>query len=174
MRVLFQCSLMIMGVCMFSGVPCKAESYAYISLGGEKKIAIYQLNEKTGALTHLGDVELEGAPGCLEVDPQKKYLFASVRTAQKFKSFSIDPQTGKLKLISSIPDICFPLITAKVKLPSIDWENRVRSWKRFCRRFQPRKMHMRFYLTRKISLSLYRIPGLTRSTSFSGTKNRES
>ncbi len=103
MRVLFQCCLMIVGVCMFSAVPCKAESYAYISLGGEKKIAIYQLNEKTGALTHLENVELEGAPGCLEVDPQKKYLFASVRTAQKFMSFSIDPQTGKLKLISSIP-----------------------------------------------------------------------
>ena len=103
MRVLLQCCLMMMGVCMFSDVPCEAGSYAYISLGGEKKIAIYQLNEETGALTHLEDVSLEGAPGCLEVDPQKKYLFASVRSASKFMSFSIDQHTGKLKLISSIP-----------------------------------------------------------------------
>jgi 6-phosphogluconolactonase len=102
MHLLLRLCLIIVGLSILSDIPCHAASFVYISLGGEKKIAIYQLNEQDGALTHLEDVQLEGAPGCLEVDPEKKYLFASVRSAQQFLSFSIDPQSGKLKKISTV------------------------------------------------------------------------
>ncbi|MFH1299969.1 MAG: beta-propeller fold lactonase family protein, partial [Planctomycetota bacterium] len=102
MHLLLRLCLIIVGLSFLSDIPCHAASFVYISLGGEKKIAIYQLNEQDGALTHLEDVQLEGAPGCLEVDPEKKYLFASVRSAQQFLSFSIDPQSGKLKKISTV------------------------------------------------------------------------
>jgi len=102
MYILLRFCLIIVGLCFLSDIPCRAASFVYISLGGEKKIAIYQLNEQDGALTHLEDVVVEGAPGCLEVDPEKKYLFASVRSAKQFKSYSIDPQSGKLTNISSV------------------------------------------------------------------------
>lgn len=103
MHIPFRFCLMIVGLCFLSEIPCHAASFMYLSLGGEKKIAIYQLNEQDGALTHVEDVHVEGAPGCLEVDPEKKYLFASVRSAQQFLSFSIDPQNGKLTKISMVP-----------------------------------------------------------------------
>ncbi|QDV50393.1 lactonase family protein [Gimesia fumaroli] len=95
--------LMVMGLLLVAEIPCRAASFVYLSLGGEKKIAIYRLNEQDGALTHVEDVPLAGAPGCLEVDPTKKYLFASVRSAKQFMSFAIDPENGKLKQISAVP-----------------------------------------------------------------------
>lgn len=95
--------LFIAGVSLVSVLPSQAASFVYISLGGEKKIAIYQQNEQDGTLTHLADVKVPGAPGCLEVDPEKKFLFASIRSAKEFISFAINPETGKLKLISAVP-----------------------------------------------------------------------
>ena len=95
--------LMVVGLLFVAEIPCRAASFVYLSLGGEKKIAIYRLNEQDGALTHVEDVPLAGAPGCLEVDPEKKYLFASVRSAKQFMSFSINPENGKLKQISAVP-----------------------------------------------------------------------
>ncbi|MFK7778747.1 MAG: lactonase family protein [Gimesia sp.] len=103
MHILLRFSLIIVGLCFLTDIPCHAASFVYISLGGDKKIAIYELNEKNGALTHVEDVAVEGAPGCLEVDPDKKYLFASVRSAKLFKSYSINPKNGKLTQISSVP-----------------------------------------------------------------------
>lgn len=95
--------LILSGVCLVSDLPSQAASYVYISLGGEKKIAIYQQNEADGKLTHLSDVKVPGAPGCLEVDPEKKYLFVSIRSAKEFMSFSINPENGALTLISAVP-----------------------------------------------------------------------
>lgn len=103
MHLLLRFCLVIVGLFVLMNTPCLAASFVYISLGGEKKIAVYKLDEADGALTHIEDVKLKGAPGCLEVDPEKKFLFASVRSVKQFNSYSIDPQSGKLKLISSVP-----------------------------------------------------------------------
>ncbi|MDF1746256.1 MAG: lactonase family protein [Gimesia sp.] len=102
MHILSRFCLIIVGLCFLSEIPCSAASFVYISLGGDKKIAIYQMNEQDGALSHLEDVMVEGAPGCLEIDPETKYLYASVRSAKQFKSFSLNPTNGKLKNISSV------------------------------------------------------------------------
>jgi len=100
---LLRMSLIIFGVCFVSVLSCHAKTFVYISVAGEKKIAIYQQNEQDVTLHHLEDVEVPGSPGCLEVDPEKKYLFASIRSVKKFMSFAINPENGKLKLISSVP-----------------------------------------------------------------------
>ena len=39
-------------------------------------------------------VAVEGTPGALAVDPQKKHLFASLRSNSTLASFRIDPATG--------------------------------------------------------------------------------
>lgn len=95
--------LMVLSVCLLTQVSTRAASFVYISLGGEKKIAVYRVDQQDGALTHVEDITLPGAPGCLEVDPTKKYLYASVRSAKRFISFAINPESGKLKEISSVP-----------------------------------------------------------------------
>jgi 6-phosphogluconolactonase len=90
--------------CVFflSAIPSQAASFVYVSLAGEAAISIWQMDEKTGELTHRTRVEVEGEPGCLTTDPQQRFMFASLRTAGKIASYRIDPATGGLSLIGVI------------------------------------------------------------------------
>ena len=79
----------------------QADTFVYVSLAPEQKIQIYRLDPKDGTLTAVGSMDVKGAPGSLAVDPQKKYLFASLRTIFSIASFTIDPATGMLNQIST-------------------------------------------------------------------------
>src|SRR5438876_11077056 len=79
----------------------RADSFVYVSMAPEQKIQVYRLDPKDGKLTSVEAVAVEGSPGSLAVDPQKKYLFASLRTNSTLASFRIDAATGKLKLIGT-------------------------------------------------------------------------
>ncbi len=79
-----------------------AETFVYVSLAGEEAISIYEMNQRTGELTHRSRVEVEGEPGCLATDPEQKFMFASLRTAGKIASFSMDAKTGGLTPIGTI------------------------------------------------------------------------
>jgi 6-phosphogluconolactonase len=81
----------------------QAATYAYVSLAGEGKIAIYRVDEKTGALTHTGEVAVKGAPGSLTTDAARRHLYVAVRESMMLASFRIDPATGALTPISIIP-----------------------------------------------------------------------
>lgn len=90
----------------FSTLPATgalADTYTYVSLAGDSKIAIYRMNTETGALTRTGEVAVEGAPGALAVDPERKFLFASLRPGKGLASFKIDPATGGLTPIGKAP-----------------------------------------------------------------------
>ncbi|MCE9608493.1 MAG: lactonase family protein [Planctomycetia bacterium] len=78
-----------------------ADTYVYVSLVAEQKIQILRLNPSDGSLTPVDAVAVDGGPGSLGVDPQKKFLFASLRSTSTLASFRIDSATGKLTLISS-------------------------------------------------------------------------
>src|SRR5262245_55265705 len=78
-----------------------ADTFVYVSMAPEQKIQIYRLSPSDGKLTPVDTVAVEGATGCLNVDPHKNYLFASLRTTNSLASFSVDPTSGKLKLLSS-------------------------------------------------------------------------
>ncbi|OAI47930.1 hypothetical protein AYO44_08320, partial [Planctomycetaceae bacterium SCGC AG-212-F19] len=92
----------LMLVLLLGGVMrLSAETFVYVSMAPEQKIQIYQLDGKEGKLTPVEAVAVEGAPGALGVDPQKKYLFASLRSNSTIASFRIDPATGKLKPLGS-------------------------------------------------------------------------
>lgn len=82
--------------------PAVADTFAYVSLGGENKIAIYRVDPDRGTLTRTGETNLSGAPGALAVDPQKRYLFASIRSNNSLGSFRIDPATGALTPINTV------------------------------------------------------------------------
>jgi 6-phosphogluconolactonase len=79
----------------------RADTFVYVSMAPEQKIQVYRLDPKDGKLTGVEAVAVEGSPGSLAVDPQKKFLFASLRTNSTLASFRIDPATGKLKLIGT-------------------------------------------------------------------------
>jgi 6-phosphogluconolactonase len=59
------------------------------------------MDGKSGALTAVDSVAVEGSPGSLAIDPKKNFLFASLRSTNALGSFRIDPATGKLKQIST-------------------------------------------------------------------------
>src|SRR3954453_20957203 len=84
-----------------SAMSLHADTFVYVSMAPEQKIQIYRLDPKDGKLTAVESVAVEGAPGALAVDPQKKFLFASLRSNSSLASFRIDAATGKLKPLST-------------------------------------------------------------------------
>jgi 6-phosphogluconolactonase len=80
-----------------------AETFVYVSMAPEQKIQIYRLDPRDGKLDAVEALAVEGSPGALGIDPQKRFLFASLRTTGTLASFSIDARTGKLKHLSTVP-----------------------------------------------------------------------
>jgi 6-phosphogluconolactonase len=83
-------------VVVWSIAPSSAETYVYISVGDDKTIAQYTLDLNSGALSNRVDLQVDGSPGCLTISPDKKYLYAAIRSAEQLAGFAIDPKTGKL------------------------------------------------------------------------------
>jgi hypothetical protein len=57
-----------------AALPAKAAggAFIYVSVAGEKRIAVYRMDRVTGGLTHKGDAKLDGEPGALAVDPGRR------------------------------------------------------------------------------------------------------
>lgn len=68
----------------------------YVSESGEKRIAVWSLDESSGELTRLGEAALPGAPGSLALSPDRRHLYASVRSAKQFATLDVDAKTGAL------------------------------------------------------------------------------
>src|SRR5262249_37778682 len=57
--------------------PAPPDTFVYVAVAAEKRIAVYQLDLEQGTLTHRSDLQLEdGEPGALTVDPARRFLFA--------------------------------------------------------------------------------------------------
>lgn len=80
-----------------------AESHLYVSVAGEKRIAVYARDAESGQLTHLSDVAINGEPGALTTNRAGTLLFASIRSTGHLTSFRRDPVSGELSLLSEIP-----------------------------------------------------------------------
>jgi 6-phosphogluconolactonase len=83
--------------------PAFAVDVVYVSVAGEKRIAIYQVGADDGRLTRVGDVSTTGEPGALTADPKRRYLFAALRSTGELAAFRIEPVTGKLTHINTVP-----------------------------------------------------------------------
>jgi 6-phosphogluconolactonase len=84
-----------------SAMSAAAETFVYVSMAPEQKIQIFRLDAKDGQLTPVDALKVDGAPGALGLDPDKKLLFASLRTTSSLASFRIDGATGKLTHVST-------------------------------------------------------------------------
>src|SRR5262245_23923993 len=78
-----------------------ATTFLYVSMAPEQKIQIYRLDPNNGSLTPVDTLDVTGSPGCLTIDPQKKFLYASLRTTSTLGSYSIDAATGRIKPINT-------------------------------------------------------------------------
>jgi 6-phosphogluconolactonase len=75
----------------------------YVSVAGDKRIAIYELVAADGKLTRIGDIATTGEPGALATDPERRHLFAAYRSTGDLAAFRIDRKTGKLTHINTVP-----------------------------------------------------------------------
>lgn len=76
----------------------------YVSMGKDKKIAVYSLDGKTGALTHRDDVAVEGAPGSLGMSQDNRFLYAAIRSSKQLAAFAIQ-KDGALKPLNIVKDV---------------------------------------------------------------------
>ncbi|MCA9117786.1 MAG: lactonase family protein, partial [Planctomycetaceae bacterium] len=83
--------------------------FVYISVGGEKRIAIYASDLETGRLTEAGSLQLEGAPGSLAVNADGTRMYAAVRSAKAVATLKIDPATGQLEQLGQTPVVDNPV-----------------------------------------------------------------
>jgi 6-phosphogluconolactonase len=87
---------------LLAAATVRAETVVYVSVAAEKRIAVYRLDGDTGKLTHRSDMKVEGEPGALVVDPQRRFLFASFRPEGKLAAFRIDPSSGTLTHLNTV------------------------------------------------------------------------
>ena len=80
---------------------CRADTFAYVSLAKDRKIAVYKIEPFTGALTHVADASCEGEPGAPMANPARSSLFASLRPEGKIVAYRIDPLTGALQHLNT-------------------------------------------------------------------------
>jgi 6-phosphogluconolactonase len=83
--------------------PLSAADFLYVSVAGDKRIAIYQIDPTDGRLARVGDAITTGEPGALTTDSKRRYLFAALRSTGELAAFRIDPATGKLTHINTVP-----------------------------------------------------------------------
>lgn len=86
----------ILAFLLLAGAAVAGPAIVYVSESGEKRIAVWSLDETSGELARLGDAPLPGAPGSLALSPDRRHLHASVRTAKQFATLDVNPQTGAL------------------------------------------------------------------------------
>jgi 6-phosphogluconolactonase len=80
-----------------------AADVVYISVAGDKRIAVYRIAAADGRLAHVDDCATTGEPGALTTDPGRRYLFAALRSTGELAAFRIEPATGKLTHINTVP-----------------------------------------------------------------------
>lgn len=76
--------------------------YTYITLAGENKVSLYEMNSDTGELSFREDVGLSGGPGPIAVDPKQQFMHIGIRSTPEIASFRIDPDTGGLSPLGTL------------------------------------------------------------------------
>lgn len=74
----------------------------YCSAATEQSLDLLHLDPVTGQLTKQSRLATPGEPGALTVSPDRRFLFASMRSTGRLCSFRIDPGTGRLDPISVV------------------------------------------------------------------------
>ena len=87
---------LVLTLLAFASAAFAGSTTVYVSESGEKRIVVWALDDSTGDLTRLSETALPGAPGSLSISPDRKHLYASVRSAKQFATLDVDAQTGAL------------------------------------------------------------------------------
>jgi 6-phosphogluconolactonase len=78
-----------------------ADTFVYVSVAGDKRIAVYQL-DPAGKLVHKGDAKTDGEPGALIASPDRRFLFVGMRSTGNLSAFRIDAVSGLLTHLNTV------------------------------------------------------------------------
>ena len=88
---------------IITGSVTKSDCYVYVSVNKGKKIAIFKLDPIKESLIPGGEVNLNGEPGSLCIDPLHKKMYAGLRDLKSVASLSIDQNSGRLTQLKDTP-----------------------------------------------------------------------
>ncbi len=74
----------------------------YITLQGDDKIAIYNLDSSSGKLNHQEDIAIAGGPAPFAVSPDGSHAYTALRGSNTMVSFDIDAASGSLSPSATI------------------------------------------------------------------------
>jgi 6-phosphogluconolactonase len=75
----------------------------YVAFQDDNKISMFTLDRGTGKLEWQEHLKVDGGPAPLTVDPARKFLYVGHRATHELSSYRIDPHTGGLSLVGTIP-----------------------------------------------------------------------
>jgi 6-phosphogluconolactonase len=112
-RVLRMFRTVIYAVCLLALLPHISRLHAqsspaadvlrvYCSAATEQSLDLLYLDRGTGRLSSQYRLATPGEPGALTVSPDRRFLFASMRSTGRLCSFRIDPATGRPDPISVV------------------------------------------------------------------------
>ena len=77
--------------------------YLYVTIQDEDRLSIWHLDPETGALSLHEDLSLPGGPAPIAVDPTQRRMYVGLRATCQLASLAIDPVSGRLERIGTIP-----------------------------------------------------------------------
>ena len=95
----------------FAGAVIAESDHVYVSLMGDEKIAFFGL-DSDGTLVRRGELAVRGEPGALATDPDRKFLFASIRSRGELASFRFTGNSGEIAHVSTVSAAADPAFVA--------------------------------------------------------------
>ena len=77
-------------------------TYVYVATQDDNKVAIFSMDDASGALTPAGEVPMPGGPALLAISPDRRTLYAGHREVPEISSHRIAPGTGALTPTGSV------------------------------------------------------------------------
>ena len=77
-------------------------TYVYVAAQDDNKVAIFTMDDDSGALTLAGEEPVSGGPSLLAISPDRQTLYAGHREVPEITSHRIDQATGALTQTGSV------------------------------------------------------------------------
>jgi 6-phosphogluconolactonase len=84
----------------------------YVCLQDDDKVALFAIDGERGRLTPEGESAAPGGPSVTAISPNGRVLYVGHRTEPAISSFRIDPASGALSRLSSVPQTHAPTFLA--------------------------------------------------------------
>jgi 6-phosphogluconolactonase len=77
--------------------------YMYVSFQDDDTIAIFTVDPSTGAIARQEDVAVSGGPAPMTLSPDRTTLHIGRRVSQQLSSYRLDPRSGRLAEVGTVP-----------------------------------------------------------------------